>query len=135
MNIFVKLLLLFFFIFYTIASTVLAETPEEKGLRIAEEADLDGQGFQDTVSQMEMTLRNAQGEESVRKFYSKTLELENCIICYKKSNILTKCNHSFCLKCLCKWYINCKYSRESCPYCRNLLRLTYCIYKPHILKK
>ncbi len=77
MNIFVKLLLLLFFIFYTITSIALAETPEEKGLRIAKEADLDGQGFQDTVSQMEMTLRNAQGEESVRKFYSKTLELEN----------------------------------------------------------
>ena len=51
--------------------------PEEKGLRLAIEADLTGKGFKDTVSKMQMTLRNAQGEESVRKFYSKALEMDN----------------------------------------------------------
>ena len=55
----------------------LAETPEEKGLRLAIEADLTGEGFIDTISQSQMTLRNAQGEESIREFSSKTLEVEN----------------------------------------------------------
>ena len=55
---------------------VFAETPEEKGLRLDIEADLRDQGFQDTTSDMVMTLRNAHGEESIREFYSKTLEVE-----------------------------------------------------------
>ena len=58
-------------------SSVLAETSEEKGLRLAIEGDLTGQGFKDRLSQSEMTLRNAQGEESIRKFSSKALEMEN----------------------------------------------------------
>ena len=58
-------------------SLTLAETPEEKGLRLAIEADLTGEGFIDTVSSSQMTLRNAQGEESIREFSSKTLEVEN----------------------------------------------------------
>jgi hypothetical protein len=77
MNILIKFIAFIFIMTIWNMSLALAEMPEEKGLRLAIEADLTGKGFKDTVSKMQMTLRNAQGEESVRKFYSKTLEMEN----------------------------------------------------------
>ena len=53
-----------------------AQTPEEKGLEIAQEADRRDLGFGDTSSQMTMTLRNRQGQESIRKIRNQTLEVE-----------------------------------------------------------
>ena len=55
----------------------LAETPAEKGLRIAEEADADQSGFGDTETTLTMVLRNRHGEESVRHFRTKTLEVDD----------------------------------------------------------
>jgi len=54
-----------------------AETPEEKGLAIALEADRRDTGFGDYTSSVKMILRNKQGQESVREIRSKTLEVEN----------------------------------------------------------
>jgi len=51
-----------------------AQTPEEKGLEIAEEADLRDVGFEDSVATMQMTLRNRHGQESQRQMRTKTLE-------------------------------------------------------------
>jgi hypothetical protein len=79
-------------------------------------------------------IRNEKYDKIIKQIkmkIDKTLELEDCIICYEKSNILTKCKHSFCFKCLCDWYIRCEYTKESCPYCRKILKLTYCTYKPN----
>lgn len=59
--------------FNTIA---IAETAEEKGLRIAREADAFDSGFSDYTADMLMTLRNKKGQESVRKIKSMTLEVE-----------------------------------------------------------
>ena len=53
-----------------------AETPEEKGLAIAREADIRDKGFNDFRSNMTMTLRNKHGRESVRKIRGRTLEVE-----------------------------------------------------------
>jgi hypothetical protein len=53
----------------------LAETPEEIGLRIAVEADARETGYGDTEVVMRMVLRNRQGEESVRNFRTKSLEV------------------------------------------------------------
>ncbi len=52
----------------------LAETPEEKGLRIAVEGVERDQGFGDSAVAMTMVLRNRHGEESVRHFRTRTLE-------------------------------------------------------------
>ena len=52
-----------------------AETPEEKGLAIAVEADQRDQGFGDSSADMLMTLRNKHGQESKRAIRSKTLEV------------------------------------------------------------
>ena len=52
-----------------------AETPEEIGLRIAQEADARETGYGDTEVVMRMVLRNRQGEESVRNFRTKSLEV------------------------------------------------------------
>ena len=52
-----------------------AETDEEKGLRIAMEADAFDTGFNDFTADMLMTLKNKKGKESVRKIKSKTLEV------------------------------------------------------------
>lgn len=54
----------------------LAETPEEKGLAIAIESDKRNTGWQDSVADMKMTLRNKRGEESNRVLRVKTLEVE-----------------------------------------------------------
>jgi hypothetical protein len=53
-----------------------AETPEEKGLAIAVEADKRDFGWVDGKADMLMTLRNKQGEESQRSLSIKSLEVE-----------------------------------------------------------
>lgn len=54
----------------------IAQTPEEKGMEIAIEADKRDAGFGDVSSQMTMTLKNAHGDTSVRKMRSKNLEVD-----------------------------------------------------------
>ena len=53
-----------------------AETPEEKGLAIAQEADSRDSGFVDYTNDVKMILRNKQGQQSVREIRSKTLEVD-----------------------------------------------------------
>lgn len=53
-----------------------AETPEEKGLAIAVEADARDQGWADSRADMKMVLRNAQGETSEREIRVRTLEVD-----------------------------------------------------------
>ena len=53
-----------------------AETPEEKGLAIVQEADKRDTGWVDAKASMKMTLRNKQGEESEREIRMQTLEVE-----------------------------------------------------------
>ncbi|MFA5938300.1 MAG: outer membrane lipoprotein-sorting protein [Sinimarinibacterium sp.] len=52
-----------------------AETPEDKGLAIAREAEHRNDGFGDTSTTMQMILRNRQGEESKREIRSQVLEV------------------------------------------------------------
>ncbi len=52
-----------------------AETPEEKGLAIAIAADKRDEGWIDGKANMEMVLRNKQGEESTRKLRINSLEV------------------------------------------------------------
>lgn len=59
-----------------VPTTALAETAEEKGLRIAKEAKASDLGWQDMQAQMNMTLRNKQGQESVREIRMKSLEVD-----------------------------------------------------------
>ncbi len=65
-----------FTLFFVFSGIALSETPEEKALRIVTEADEYDSGFQDSLSSSEMILRNKQGEETVRYFRGKTLEVE-----------------------------------------------------------
>ena len=53
-----------------------AETPAEKGLAIAQEADSRDSGFVDYTNDVKMILRNKQGQQSVREIRSKTLEVD-----------------------------------------------------------
>ena len=55
--------------------TVQAETPEEKGLAIATEADRRDKGFINYKAGMSMLLRNKQGEESMRHMDTSVLEM------------------------------------------------------------
>jgi hypothetical protein len=59
------------------AAGVFAESPEEKGMAIAIEADRRDQGFHDSTADLEMILRNRQGQESRRTLHSKSLEQED----------------------------------------------------------
>ena len=59
-----------------LASGAQAETAEEKGLAIAVEADKRDSGFVDYTNNVEMILRNKQGQESIRLIRSKTLEVD-----------------------------------------------------------
>ena len=54
-----------------------AETPEEKGLRIAKAADARDAGFKDSTADMVMILKNRAGQTSTRKIRSKVLEGTN----------------------------------------------------------
>lgn len=56
------------------SGSLFAETPEEKGLRIAKEADARDAGFNDSTANMLMTLKNRAGQTSTRKIRAKTLE-------------------------------------------------------------
>jgi len=55
---------------------VLGQTPEEKGLAIAVEADKRGEGYIDSQVDLKMILINAKGQESVRDMRVKSLESE-----------------------------------------------------------
>ena len=51
------------------------ESPEDKGLRIAQEASARNDGFGDFTAEMTMVLRDRQGRESVRQMRFKVLEV------------------------------------------------------------
>ena len=52
------------------------QTPEEKGLAIAVEADKRDSGWKDQKSTLHMILRNRHGQESTRDLHNKTLEVD-----------------------------------------------------------
>lgn len=60
-----------------ISTGALAETAEEKGLRLAKEADARDAGFGDYVADMEMILRNRAGDESARQIRISVLEMDS----------------------------------------------------------
>lgn len=72
-----KLLSFIGFLIFATSASVLAQTAEERGLEIAKERKNRDLGWGDTVAEMSMVLRNAQGDESVRKMRLKSLEVEN----------------------------------------------------------
>ena len=49
-------------------------TPEEKGLEIAKSADMADQGFESVNVELTMTLKNKNGQTSVRNLSNSTLE-------------------------------------------------------------
>lgn len=61
----------------SIVNVTQAETAEEKGLTIAKEVDLRDKGWKDSITEMNMELRNLQGDKSTRKLRLKSLETDN----------------------------------------------------------
>jgi outer membrane lipoprotein-sorting protein len=59
-----------------LSGPALAETPEEKGLAIAVEADQRDSGWGSSQAEMKMVLKNRNGDESVRDVRVRTLEVE-----------------------------------------------------------
>ena len=57
--------------------SVIAETPEEQGLAIAQEADKRDTGFGNYTNDVKMILKNKHGQESIREIRSKTLEVDD----------------------------------------------------------
>ncbi len=57
-------------------NTAYAETPEEKGLAIANEADSRDTGWTDQIANMSMTLKNKQGDSHTREMKITTLEVQ-----------------------------------------------------------
>ena len=60
---------------FAAAGTLLAQSFEQKGLEIASAADKADQGFESSVVNLKMILRNKQGQESTRFMENQTLEL------------------------------------------------------------
>jgi len=60
----------------TAAGVMAVQSPEDKGLAIAREADRRDMGFGDVTADMQMILRNKQGQESERKIRIRTLEVK-----------------------------------------------------------
>ena len=71
-----KLLLSIMVLAITLAPGAYAESPEEKGLAIAQEMDRRDRGWQDQRANLVMTLRNRQGQESRRELRINTLEVD-----------------------------------------------------------
>jgi outer membrane lipoprotein-sorting protein len=63
--------------FLSLPSILFAGEAEERGLAIAREADRRDSGFQDNTAELEMILRNRQGEESTRKMRIMVLEVKD----------------------------------------------------------
>lgn len=59
----------------TTAGVVAAQSPEDKGLAIAREADRRDMGFGDVTADMQMVLMNKHGQKSKRKIRLRTLEV------------------------------------------------------------
>jgi outer membrane lipoprotein-sorting protein len=57
-------------------SSVSAQTPEERGLEIANEAERRDTGWQDSRAEMKMILRNRQGDTSEREIRVRALEVQ-----------------------------------------------------------
>jgi hypothetical protein len=57
------------------AAALVAQTPEERGLQIAQEADKRDEGFVNLEATLTMILRNRHGQESTRYMRNKTLEM------------------------------------------------------------
>ena len=57
------------------SSQVIAQTPQQKGLAIAQEADARDLGWKDSTADMQMQLINKQGDTSERKIRVRTLEV------------------------------------------------------------
>jgi outer membrane lipoprotein-sorting protein len=74
---FTKNLIFTLLVVITVTVMLYAQTPEEKGLKIAVEADKRDLGFGDSSSELTMILRNKQDDESTRKISNKTLEVDN----------------------------------------------------------
>ncbi len=66
-----------FIIFLLLPAFAHAETPEEKGLAIAIEADRRDTGFNDYKADLVMILRNRKGDESRREIKTRNLEVAN----------------------------------------------------------
>lgn len=64
-------------VFFCLISPALAETPQEKGLKIAKEADRRDEGYSDTVTVLKMILTNRHGKVSERKLKIKTFEIND----------------------------------------------------------
>ena len=60
----------------TLAPGAYAQSPEEKGLEIAQEMDRRDRGWKDQRANLVMTLRNRQGQESRRELRISTLEVD-----------------------------------------------------------
>ncbi len=65
----------FILLLLSFSFTCLAESPEEKGMAIAVEADKRDTGWVDSTNDLQMILRNAHGQESKRDIRLKTLEV------------------------------------------------------------
>jgi outer membrane lipoprotein-sorting protein len=63
-------------LFVAIPMSTSAQTPEDRGLEIATEADRRDTGWGDSQASMLMTLRNKKGQESVREIRNKSMEME-----------------------------------------------------------
>lgn len=59
----------------SLSAPLLAQTPQERGLEIATETDRRDTGFGDLSVDMDMLLRNAQGEESRRHMRNRIMEV------------------------------------------------------------
>ena len=71
-----KMLLSIAVLSIALASGAYAESPEEKGLAIAQEVDSRDRGWKDQRASLVLTLRNRQGQESRRELRISTLEVD-----------------------------------------------------------
>ncbi len=68
--------LLYLFLSVFVSTVVFAQSPEEKGLQVAKAAEAADLGFGSSIVELNMTLKNKNGQTSERSLVTRTLELD-----------------------------------------------------------
>lgn len=59
---------------------------------------------------------------------------KECLICKDEANILTKCNHGYCIDCIIEWYFR-RNNGHICTYCQTNINFNECVFDESIDNK
>jgi len=65
--------------------------------------------------------------EQLQSISSNNIDIKDCPICYEsKSDLITECNHQYCIQCIKHWWEHKREIIHTCPYCKTYIIPTNC---------